>query len=200
MPCSTLYLAAHLNLRFYVTAARVDLADRALYEKMKRAGVVSVQFGCESGCQEILDFYEKRTTVAQIREAVALSHAMGFVTIGTFIFGAPQETVEQMNATLMLAKSLPFDSVSFLPLRYMAGSELWETARREGKIAPDEYIVLADAAHGLSRYSADQLVHFCQAAQWGFYLRPRYIASILASTVHRNDASFLRSFLASLHP
>ncbi len=193
-------LAEHLDLRFYVTAARVDLADRVLYEKMKQAGVVSVQFGCESGCQEILDFYEKRTTVAQIQDAVRLSHAMGFVTIGTFILGAPHETVNQMNTTVRLAKSLPFDSVSFLPLRYMAGSELWEAARREGKIASDEYIVLADAAHGLSRYTAEELVHLCQIAQWGFYLRPRYIAQILASTVHRNDASFLRSFFASLLP
>jgi len=190
-------LKEHLDLRLYVTAARVDFADAALYAKMKQAGVVSVQFGCESGCQATLDYYGKRTTIDQIREAVRLSQNAGFITIGSFIFGAPGETRQQMNQTARFARSLPFDSVSFLPLRYMAGSELWARARDEGKIAADEYIVLADDARGLSEYPVAELMRICHSAQWSFYLRPRYALGMLARVLRRNDASFLRSFLAS---
>lgn len=191
-------LHENLDLRFHVTAARVDLAEQTLYEKMRRAGVVSIQFGCESGCQEILDFYHKQTTVEQIQHAIRLSHAMGFITIGSFIFGAPGETPEQMRTTLQFAIKLPFDSVSFLPLRYMTGSELWSKAREEGKIAADEFIVIADSARGLSQLPAEQLLHRCQAAQLAYYLRPRYGIQLLASALRRNDSSFLRSFFAAL--
>lgn len=192
-------LNEHLDLRLYATAARVDIADRPLYEKMRRAGVKSIQFGCESGTQSTLDFYHKKTTVEQIRQAVTLSHHMGFITIGSFIFGAPNETIDQMNTTLKFARSLPFDSVSFLPLRYMAGSDLWHQAVNQGKIAPNEWIVLADKNHGLSRYSAQQLLQHCQSAQFSFYLRPKYASHLFKATLQRGDSSFLRSFLKTLH-
>lgn len=190
-------LKENLDLKFIVTAARVDLADPVLYRKMKRAGVVSVQFGCESGCQEILDFYHKQTTVEQIEATIRLSHEMGFITIGSFIFGAPAETVGQMRETLRFAKKLPFDSVSFLPLRYMVGSELWDEARKEGKISEDKYIVIADSNRGLSLLTEKQLVQRCQAAQFAYYLRPQYGIRLLSSTLRRNDSSFLRAFLSS---
>ena len=95
---------------------------------MKLAGVTHIQFGLESGNQDVLDFYHKQTTVETIKKAVHMSHETGFFTIGSFIFGAPFETTQHFNRTLLFAKSLPLDSVSFLPLRYMIGSELWNQA------------------------------------------------------------------------
>ncbi len=83
------------------------------------------------------------------KKAVHLSHETGFFTIGSFIFGAPFETAEHFNRTLLFAKSLPLDSVSFLPLRYMIGSELWNQAVSEGKINEKEYLVPADKNRGL---------------------------------------------------
>ena len=124
----------NFDMKFYVTAARVDSADEDLYMKMKKAGVCLLQFGLESGNQDVLDFYKKNITIEQSRYAVNLSHKMGFFTVGSFSLGASFETEKHFEKTVSFAKSLSLNSVSFLPLVYMAGSELWSGAVGEGKI------------------------------------------------------------------
>lgn len=66
------------DMKFIITAARVNSADEELFKKMKKAGVTYIQFGLESGNQDVLDFYNKKTTLDKIRCAVNLGHRMGF--------------------------------------------------------------------------------------------------------------------------
>ncbi|HVQ01121.1 MAG TPA: radical SAM protein [Candidatus Thermoplasmatota archaeon] len=186
----------HLPLRFSITATRVDLMDKELFEIMKRAGVTSIQFGLESGNQDVLDYYRKQITVEMIRAAVRLSHATGLFTAGSFIFGAPFETKEHFARTLAFAKSLPLDSVSFVPLRYMVGSELWDRAVKEGALRPDEYLVTADKDHGLGQYTKEELMAYCYQAQRAYYLRPRYFMNLFETSARNNDWSYIRSFLS----
>jgi radical SAM superfamily enzyme YgiQ (UPF0313 family) len=185
-----------LDLKFSVTATRVDLADKELYKKMRQAGVTHIQFGLESGNQDVLDFYHKQTTVDTIKKAVHLCHETGFFTIGSFIFGAPFETKEHFNRTLLFAKSLPLDSVSFLPLRYMIGSELWNQAVKEGKISEKEYLVPADKNRGLGMYTKDELFMYCMNAQRSFYGRPTFFVNLLKTSLRNNDMTYLQSYLS----
>jgi len=187
---------AKLDLRFSITATRVDLADKELYKKMRQAGVTHIQFGLESGNQDVLDFYHKQTTVYTIKKAVHLSHETGFFTIGSFIFGAPFETTEHFNRTLLFAKSLPLDSVSFLPLRYMIGSELWNQAVNEGKISEKEYLVPADKNRGLGMYTKEELFRHCMNAQRSFYLRPTFLVNLLKTSLRNNDMTYVQSYLS----
>ncbi len=188
----------NLSLKFSVTATRVDLADKELYKKMRQAGVTHIQFGLESGNQDVLDFYHKNTTVDTIRKAVQLSHDTGFFTIGSFIFGAPFETAEHFNRTLQFAKSLPLDSVSFLPLRYMVGSELWNQATSEGKINENEYLVPADKNRGLGNYTKEELFEHCIRAQRSFYGRPSFFINLLKKSLRNDDLSYVQSYLSIL--
>ncbi len=185
-----------LDLKFSVTATRVDLADKELYKKMRQAGVTHIQFGLESGNQDVLDFYHKQTTVDTIKKAVHLSHETGFFTIGSFIFGAPFETKEHFNRTLLFAKSLPLDSVSFLPLRYMIGSELWNQAVNEGKISEKEYLVPADKNRGLGMYTKEELFRYCMNAQRSFYGRPTFFVNLLKTSLRNNDMTYVQSYLS----
>jgi anaerobic magnesium-protoporphyrin IX monomethyl ester cyclase len=187
-----------LALKFSVTATRVDLADEDLYKKMRQAGVTHMQFGLESGNQDVLDFYHKNTTVDIIRKAVQLSHDTGFFTIGSFIFGAPFETIEHFNRTLLFAKSLPLDSVSFLPLRYMVGSELWNQAVSEGKIIENEYLVPADKNRGLGNFTKEELLTHCLRAQRSFYGRPSFFFNLLKKSLRNDDLSYVQSYLSIL--
>jgi anaerobic magnesium-protoporphyrin IX monomethyl ester cyclase len=184
------------SLKFSVTATRVDFADEELYKKMRRAGVTHMQFGLESGNQDVLDFYQKNTTVETIRKAVQLSHDNGFFTIGSFIFGAPFETKEHFEKTLRFAKSLPLDSVSFLPLRYMVGSELWNQAVSEGKITENDYLVSADKNRGLGIFTKEELLAYCLRAQRSFYSRPSFFINLLKKSLHNNDLSYVQSYLS----
>lgn len=188
----------NLSLKFSVTATRVDLADKELYKKMRQAGVTHIQFGLESGNQDVLDFYHKNTTVETIQKAVQLSHDTGFFTIGSFIFGAPFETAEHFNRTLQFAKSLPLDSVSFLPLRYMVGSELWNQATSEGKINENEYLVPADKNRGLGNYTKEELFEHCMRAQRSFYGRPSFFINLLKKSLRNDDLSYVQSYLSIL--
>ncbi len=188
-----------LSLKFSVTATRVDLADKDLYKKMRKAGVTHMQFGLESGNQDVLDFYHKNTTVETIRKAVLLSHENGFFTIGSFIFGAPFETTEHFNNTLRFAKSLPLDSASFLPLRYMVGSELWNHATTEKKINTTEYLVTADKNRGLGNYTKEELFTICMRAQRSFYGRPSFFLNLLKKSLRNDDLSYVQSYLTVLY-
>jgi len=86
-----------MDLEIYIQGARVDTARRKLYEKMKKAGVKQLYYGLESANQDVLEFYNKKATIEQIRNAVNLSSEMNFFTTGTFILGAPIETKEHIR-------------------------------------------------------------------------------------------------------
>jgi len=191
-------ISENIHLKYSVTATRVDVADEELYATMRNAGVTHMQFGLESGTQEVLDFYHKHITVDMIQTAIRLSHEAGFFTIGSFIFGAPFETIEQFNRTLQFAKSLPLDSASFLPLRYMVGSSLWTQAVSERKINDNEYLVYADKARGLGMYTKEELFRYCLKAQRSFYGRPSFILNLLKHALRNDDFSYVQSYLSFL--
>lgn len=186
----------NLDLKFSVTATRADLINEELFKKMKRAGVTHIQFGLESGNQDILDFYHKQINIETIQKAVKLSHKNGFFTIGSFIFGAPFETTEHFNRTLKFAKSLPLESASFLPLRYMIGSDLWYQAVQNGKISENEYVIPSDKNRGLGNYTTQELFKHCINAQHSFYARPTFFVKLLKKSLCNNDMTFIQSYLS----
>jgi radical SAM superfamily enzyme YgiQ (UPF0313 family) len=174
----------------------VDSADKKLYNIMKKAGVISVQFGLESGNQEVLDFYNKKTTVEKIRKAVNLSHETGFFTTGTFILGAPFESKKHFENTIKFAKSLPLEGASFLPLRYMAGAELWEKAVKNKSIDSNEYEQHADLNRNLGVYTEKELLNFCKKYQRLFYYRPSFLINLFRSSLEKNDLSLFQRLIS----
>jgi anaerobic magnesium-protoporphyrin IX monomethyl ester cyclase len=187
-----------LDFKIYLTASRVNLIDRELLKKMRRAGVIHIQYGLESGNQEILDYYKKNTSLDQIQNVVRLSHQFGLFTAGSFIIGAPSETRKQFINTVHFAERLPLDSISYLPLRYMTGSSLWNQAVLEGKINEETYLINADKTRGLSNFSHEELVNFCTNAQLRYYVRPRYLLSLLQTIIRQSNPKILFSFAQML--
>lgn len=185
----------NLDLKFYITNARVDDADYDLYVLMKQAGVLYIQFGLESANQETLRFYKKSISVSDIITAVKLSNSIGFITTGSFILGAPNESKKQLQKTIRLALSLPLESVSFNPLKYVAGSQLWSEAVEEGKIKDSEYIVYADCIRGLGNFSKKQLFFECVKAQVLFYCRLRFFFFLCKSALVKKNGSFVHAYL-----
>ncbi|PNX49512.1 MAG: hypothetical protein BV457_01450 [Thermoplasmata archaeon M9B1D] len=189
-------ISEKIKMKFIATAVRVDSADEKLFSLMKKAGVTHLQFGLESGNQEVLDFYNKKTNLKKIRNAVLLSNKMGFFTIGTFILGAPFETKKHFQKTINFAKSLPLDSVSFLPLKYVTGSELWCKAVKEEKISEYEYSVYADSKRNLGLYTYEELTRICNKAHREFYLRLSFILRLFIKSLKNDDFGFLQSYLS----
>ena len=81
---------------------RVESADAALFQKMRRAGCYRVSFGFESGNDEVLKQFGKggRATVEQGRKAVQMARQAGIETSGFFLLGLSSDTVETMEETV----------------------------------------------------------------------------------------------------
>ena len=180
------------DLRLWILNARVDSADRELFMKLRDAGVENIMFGIESGSQEILDFYNKRITLAQIRKAVNLSHEMGFFTTGNFIIGSPIENEHHIRQTIAFARSLPLDNAIFKDLAYMAKSSLWQEAVDHGKINPNEAMVLGNPDRGLGLFTERELQRNCDKACFAFVTNPKYWLRELHYSLSHHKPQFLR--------
>jgi len=104
---------------------RVDLLDAESLTLAKKAGLVQVDLGIESGSARTLARLKKKTTVQDIISGVSL--AKKFVKVsGFFMIGCPGETMEDIEMTFDLAKSLELDSCSWSIYNPLPGSELYE--------------------------------------------------------------------------
>ena len=185
------------DLDLWIYGTRVDFADKILYKKMKKAGVKIIFFGIESGNQDVLDFYNKKTTVDQIRKAVKLSRKMNFLTVGSFILGAPIETKEHIENTIKFACSLPLDFAGFGPLRYIRGSQLWDEAVKNNKIPKDteKIFYFGYSEQDLGNFTQKELMDYTLEAFQRFYFRPSYMIGQVYRTIMRNDFSLISSGL-----
>jgi radical SAM superfamily enzyme YgiQ (UPF0313 family) len=181
------------DLDIYILGARVDSANKELYKKMNKAGVKFIQFGIETGNQDVLDFYNKKITLRQIRKALNLSNKMNFMTSGTFILGAPIETKKHINNTIKFACSLPLDFAYFYQLSYQLQSDLWREAVKEGKIDIDDgFSIIADKKRGLGNFTSEELEEFTKKAFKRFYLRPSYVARQFYKSIGRKDFTIFK--------
>jgi anaerobic magnesium-protoporphyrin IX monomethyl ester cyclase len=178
-----LLIEEKVPLEIWIAGVRVTDADKELFQKMKRAGVKSIEFGIESGNQEILDYYNKKITLDVIRNAVKLSKKTGFLTIGNFIVGAPPETMNHIEDTIRFAKELNLDFAFFYPFMYMKGSALWEDAVKKGIIKENELFVLNNSREGVGNFTIEQFRNKITEAYRRFYFSPRYFLSQLIRQV-----------------
>lgn len=121
---------------YWYCFSRVDTVVRNpdLVRRMAEAGAVEVFLGLESGSQEVLDSYGKRTTVEQEKEAIRILKDCGIRPYGSFIIGGIRETRSMAERTIRLADELSLEAVQFSILTPYPGTRLFEQARRERRI------------------------------------------------------------------
>lgn len=187
-----LLIEKKLHLEIWIAGVRVTDAEPQLFQKMKKAGVKSIEFGIESGNQEILEYYNKKITLDAIRKAVSLSKKTGFLTIGNFIVGAPIETETHIEDTIRFAQELNLDFAFFYPFQYMKGSALWDEAVKQGVISDHELFVMNNSRPGLGNFTIEEFRNKISEAYRRFYLTPRYFFSQLIRQlfVYRNFRIF----------
>jgi radical SAM superfamily enzyme YgiQ (UPF0313 family) len=159
---------------------------------MREAGVKFLSFGIESGNQDVLDFYNKKTSLKQIKKAIYLSKEMDFITSGSFILGAPIETRKHIENTIKLARSLPLDVAHFMILAYIHGSPLWKKAVLEKKIPSNIYGLNADSKRDLGIFSEKELKEYCRRAYRSFYLNPKFIWRHLKYSYKNKDLRYVK--------
>lgn len=106
--------------------SRVDLVDYDLFKLMKKAGLVSVFFGVESGSQRILDIYNKQVTVEQTINAFKICRKLRIHTGAYWMLGLLPETREDMEATYQLGKKVKADQNIVFIFMPLPGCELYQ--------------------------------------------------------------------------
>jgi radical SAM family protein/glutamine amidotransferase-like protein len=119
---------------------RVDLVDADLLKAMATAGCIRLRFGIESGDPDILERMKKRADLAAIESAVRAAKRAGKQTFAYFIVGWLDESEEQFQRTLDLAKRLPLDYASFYTATPLPGTTLHKEAVAAGRIPADYWL------------------------------------------------------------
>ena len=170
-------------------SARVDSVDLNLLKHMKKAGCWQIDYGIESGNQEVLNKMKKGITLKQSIQAVKWAKQVGMKARAFIIIGMPGETRKSINDTIKFVKKLKLDVVAFYAVMIYPGNELYDIVKREGKLVHEDYsqyTSLIDVKDTKLHYVPEGLTeeyikNSIKRAHKEFYLRPRYILRQLLS-------------------
>jgi radical SAM superfamily enzyme YgiQ (UPF0313 family) len=101
-----------LKLR-WTCNSRVDFVDEEMLRMMGKAGCWMISWGIESGNELILRKAAKGANPKKAREALLWARQAGIKNWGYFIIGLPGETVETIQETIALSKTLPLELALF---------------------------------------------------------------------------------------
>ncbi|MFB0526580.1 MAG: radical SAM protein [bacterium] len=85
---------------------RANTVDEELLKLMKKAGLVRLSFGIESGDSEILKKIKKGVTLEEVKRAYKIAHKLGIETRGSVMLGHPYETKRTAMKTLWFIRNL----------------------------------------------------------------------------------------------
>jgi anaerobic magnesium-protoporphyrin IX monomethyl ester cyclase len=128
------------GIKYRCRARVVDLARKTalpMLHQMRESGCDTIVFGIESGNQSILDRINKCVTLDRIRIAVDNVKNSGMRVKGSFILGLPGDNSTTLSATIDFAVNLNLDELRFTLATPLPGTELWDLARMDQRIAND---------------------------------------------------------------
>lgn len=153
--------------------AHIKTADEEMFKAMKKAGLVQLDFGVESGSNKVLKSLKKKSDAESIQRAFKIAKRAGVRTLATFMFGNPSETEEDIEATFKLAKSINPNFVSSYFLTPYPGTELMQM------IEANKWIIMDNrSSYGLKTrpmlqiyFSTEELIDIRKRFQRVFVLR-----------------------------
>lgn len=124
----------------WATETRVNLVTYEMIQAMKDAGCIQIDFGVESGSQEILKKLKKGITVEQVRNAFHWCHKIGVRPMANFMLNTPGETEDDLNKTFALAREIDACYYSMALMTPFPGTDIYELV--QPKLTVDEYDLL----------------------------------------------------------
>jgi radical SAM superfamily enzyme YgiQ (UPF0313 family) len=110
----------------WTCSARVDCVKPDLLKKMKKAGCWEIEYGLESGSNELLQKMEKYARVERGEQAVRWTHEAGIRTKGLFMLGYPGETPTSIELTKAYVKRLPMHVMNLTKFTPYPGSPVYQ--------------------------------------------------------------------------
>ncbi|NQU79611.1 radical SAM protein [Candidatus Woesearchaeota archaeon] len=116
--------------------ARADTMEPELAKSLYDAGCRAIQFGVESGNQEVLTSMRKGITLQQVEDAVSYVHSAGIPNITcSFIIGHPEDTEDSIADTINFARHLLDVGATYTPVSLLTpfpGTSIYKNAEAYG--------------------------------------------------------------------
>jgi len=124
---------------FWRAEVRLDLIDRPLLEKMKRAGLFHISFGIEAGSERVRrEIIHKRIEIRDFHNLVGWCMELGIIPNVFFIFSHPTETWEEAQETVSIIEQYRGRvEASVAVLHIYPGTPLEKTALETGFLPRD---------------------------------------------------------------
>lgn len=139
---------------------RADTIKLDTWKAMRDSGCFGVKLGFESGNQWVNDnIVNKRLNLERAREAVHEIKRLGMTVHGTFTYGLPGETPEQMMDTKRYIASLPLDTFQETGCGEIEGTpmstlrEKGHLDRYKGAALDEQYLYVPDGGEKMRRLS-----------------------------------------------
>lgn len=127
----------HERVEFHVFG-RTNLMDEEMARYLKEMNVRYINFGFESGSEKVLGYLKRNTVkLAHHYKALELCGKHGLKADGSFIFGAPNETREDVEKTFQLVRHPNLKATMFFKLSPLPSSALWDEALKKGFVSED---------------------------------------------------------------
>jgi len=185
----------------FSATCRAERVDEELVRLLKQMNVTQVALGLESGSDRILKELKGGTaSVARNAAAVRLLDQQGIQPVGSFCIGSPQETEEDLRETLSFIREMPLAKLGVFVLTPLPGTELWEWAKKKGKVSDDmpwENLFM-DLNHNPHKVIVAERIPRKTLVRWYYRLRREALIKSVLYTLKR----FLknpRSLPASAH-
>ena len=141
-----------------------------MLQKLRHAGCDLITTGLQSAHPEILTRLNRNQSEPEyIRELVNISRSVDMLSLVSFIFGSPGETLETIQTSIRFAMETKPNYVKFYNMEILPGSHL----ARQYKPGTQ-----------LCEFTKEELDKFCRVATRKFYLHP--------VTLSRNVSFILR--------
>lgn len=161
------------------TQCRVNkhFTPHGLFLKMRKAGCWMLDFGVESGNQEILKKINKGITLDEVRRAFKLARNAGLKLGAFFMIGNLGESEETIKDTLQFAKELNPDTCWFSIATPYPGSQMYEELLKRGVIRASDWSKCDNAypVFGTDTFSAEELIKYYNWIRRKYYLRFNYV-------------------------
>lgn len=189
---------------------RVDdiLRDADLLPKYRRAGIEHIYVGVESVNQATLDAFKKDIRVEDGKRAIELINAHGIISETSFVMGMPQESKQDMERTIELAKFYNPDMAFFLAITPWPYADLYHALkdhiavwdyRKYNLVDPvvkPEAMSLEEVQeqlfHGFREFYRYKMKHFRAMPEWKQEFMKTLMKLLMEHSYLRDQIAYLR--------
>ena len=161
----------------WICQSRADCVNDDILREMAQAGCHTIQFGVESGDEQVRQGIQKKCRGDAYQRAFHLCRKHGIRPSGFFIIGLPGETEASVQRTIALSRQLRCSTAVFgiaMPHPVTALGE--RTQRQTSKLdEQDYYDNFTRIGKQVSELNGETILRLRLKAYRAFYLRPGYV-------------------------